>query len=204
MHRVRPERIAVGPSTPDTYLLGVALQNDFRRQPWRKGQDLFSSLLDADTYAPLHLSPTARMTRRSYDAVAQPFFGFGLFLHADDIVKLARFLGPDRGRIDRQPLLDETLLDQALQCDRQQRRLQAAHFANFRAQHGFWARNPQKQLGCAKPTWVPFMSGFGGILVVHFPNGMIWYSVADDGELASINSAKPAIELAKLGDNCAR
>ena len=190
--------------TPDTYLLGVALQNDFKQQPGRKGQDLFTNLLDADIYAPLHLSPTARTTRRSYDATAQPFFGFGLFLHADDLVKLARFLGPDRGRIDGQPLLDESLLDEALQRDPQHRGLQAAHLANFRYQHGFWARNLQKELGCEEPTWVPFMSGFGGILVVLLPNGAIWYSAADDGELASINFAKPAIELAKLGAVCSR
>ena len=188
--------------TPDTYLLGVALQNAFKQQPGREGQDIFTSLLDADIYAPLHLSPTARTTRRSYDATAQPFFGFGLFLHADDIVKLARFLGPDRGRIDGKPLLDKTLLDQALQRDPQHRGLQAAHLANFRYQHGFWARNLQKPLGCAQPTWVPFMSGFGGILVVLFPNGAIWYSAADDGELASIDFAKPAIELAKFGGYC--
>ncbi|MGB4859714.1 MAG: hypothetical protein WBP11_10335, partial [Dokdonella sp.] len=55
---------------------------------------------------------------------------------------------------------------------------------------------------CDKPTWIPFMSGFGGILVVMLPNGAVWYSAADDGELPSINFAKPAIELAKPGGYC--
>ena len=189
--------------TADTFLLGVALDNVLKQQPARAGQDIFSDVVDADLYAPLRLSPTARTTRRSYDAVAQPFFGWGLFLHADDLAKLGRFLGPDRGNIDGEPLLDAALLDQAMQRDPARRGLQAAHLQNFRYQHGFWARNLRAELGCKQPTWVPFMSGFGGILVVMFPNGAVWYSVADDGELASIDFAGPAIELAKLADYCA-
>lgn len=189
--------------TADTFLLGVALDNVLKQQPGRAGQDIFSDMIDADVYAPLRLSPTARTTRRTYDAVAQPFFGWGLFLHADDLAKLGRFLGPDRGSIDGEPLLDAALLDQAMQRDPARRGLQAAHLENFRYQHGFWARNLQTELGCQQPTWVPFMSGFGGILVVMFPNGAVWYSAADDGELASIDFAGPAIELAKLAGYCA-
>ncbi|MGB0133961.1 serine hydrolase, partial [Dokdonella sp.] len=188
--------------TPDTYLLGVALDNVLKRQAGDADSDIFADVIDAELYAPLQLSPTARTTRRSYDAQAQPFFGWGLFLHADDIAKLGRFLGADRGRIDGQSLLDDTLLDQAMQRDSGARGLQAAHLESFRYQHGFWARNLENELSCEQPTWVPFMSGFGGILVVMFPNGATWYSVADDGELASINFAKPAVELAKLGSIC--
>ncbi|HET9032865.1 MAG TPA: serine hydrolase [Dokdonella sp.] len=188
--------------TTDTYLLGVALNNLLKQQPGRKGQDIFSDVLDADIYAPLKLSPTARTTRRTYDDAAQPFFGWGLFLHADDIAKLGQFIGPDQGAINGRQLLDPTLLDQAMQRDPQQRGLQAAHLKKFRYQHSFWARNLEKELGCDKPTWIPFMSGFGGILVVMLPNGAIWYSAADDGELPSIDFAKPAIELARLGAYC--
>lgn len=188
--------------TPDTFLLGVALDNLLRRQRGQPQQDIFDDVIDAEVYAPLHLSPTARNTRRTYDAAAQPFFGWGLFLQADDLVKLARFLGPDRGRIDGEQLLDPALLDQAMQRDPGHRGLQAAHLKNFRYQHGFWARNLQQALGCARPTWVPFMSGFGGILVVLLPNGAIWYSVADDGELASIDFARPVIELSRIADLC--
>ncbi|MEZ5462018.1 serine hydrolase [Dokdonella sp.] len=189
--------------TPDTYLLGVALANVLRQQTGEPASDIFRDVVEADIYAPLQLSPTARTTRRTYDVDAQPFFGWGLFLHADDIAKIGQFLGPDHGRIDGTPLLDDTLLDQAMQRDPQHRGLQAAHLAKFRYQHGFWARDLQEELGCDQPTWVPFMSGFGGILVVLLPNGAIWYSVADDGELSSINFAKPAIELARLGSICA-
>ena len=189
--------------TPDTFLLGVALNNLLKQQTDNAESDIFKDLVEADIYAPLQLSPTARTTRRSYDAIAQPFFGWGLFLNADDIAKLGLFFGPNQGRIDGHSLLDDTLLAQAMQRDADHRGLQVAHLENFRYQHGFWARNLQKELGCDQPNWVPFMSGFGGILVVMFPNGAIWYSAADDGELASINFAKPAVELAKLGSICA-
>ena len=188
--------------TADTYLLGVALNHLLKQQPGREGQDVFSDVLDADIYAPLKLSPTARTTRRTYDDTAQPFFGWGLFLHADDIAKLGQFIGPEHGAINGQQLLDSSLLDQAMQRDPQQRGLQVAHLKTFRYQHSFWARNLQKELGCDQPTWIPFMSGFGGILVVLFPNGAVWYSAADDGELPSIDFAKPAIELSKLGTYC--
>lgn len=189
--------------TADTYLLGVALNNLLKQQTGRSYQDIFDDVLDADIYAPLQLSATARTSRRTYDDYAQPFFGWGLFLHADDMAKLGRFLGPDRGRMGEQALLDDDLLDQAMQRDPAHRGLQTAHLQDFRYQHGFWARNLQKELGCGQPTWVPFMSGFGGILIVMLPNGAVWYSAADDGQLSSIDFAKPAAELAKLGGLCA-
>ena len=189
--------------TADTFLLGVGLNTLLRQQPGQQGKDIFSDVVDADIYAPLKLSATARTTRRTYDDYAQAFFGWGLFLHADDLVKLARFLALDHGVIDGQALLDRSMLDEALQRDPRQRGLQVAHLAKFRYQHGFWARNLQTELGCDKPAWVPFMSGFGGILVVMFPNGAIWYSAADDGALPSIDFAEPARQLARLGTMCA-
>lgn len=188
--------------TADTYLLGVALQTLLRQQPGQAHDDVFNDVVDAEIYAPLKLSPTARVTRRSYDSAAQPFFGWGLTLYADDIAKLADFLNVDRGRINGKPMLDQAMLDAAMQRDPSNGGLQVAHLDRYRYQHGFWARNLQKELGCGKPTWVPFMSGFGGINVAMFPNGATWYNIADDGKLASIDFAKPAIEMAKLGGYC--
>ena len=188
--------------TSDTYLLGVALNADLRSKPSRAAQDIFGDILVPDIYRPLRLSQTALVTRRTYDSYAQPFFGWGLTLHADDIVKLARFFGPDRGRIDDRVLLDQTMLDAAMQRDPGARGLQVATLDRYRYQHGVWARNVQRELGCAHETWVPFMSGFGGINVVMFPNGVVWYNVADDGKLASIDFAAPAVEIAKLGSYC--
>ena len=188
--------------TSDTYLLGIALQTLLRAKPGHKRDDVFNSVVDSDIYAPLKLSATSRVTRRSYDSAAQPFFGWGLTLYADDIAKLADFLNVDHGHINGKPMLDETLLDQAMQRDSEHGGLQVAHLERYRYQHGFWARNLQKELGCDSPTWIPFMSGFGGITIAMFPNGTTWYNIADDGKLASIDFAKPAIEVAKIGAYC--
>ncbi|MGY1458000.1 hypothetical protein ACW5F0_05040 [Luteimonas sp. A534] len=188
--------------TSDTYLLGTVLQEALRRLPDREGDDIFDDVVWAGVLGPIGLSPTARVTRRSHDAARRPLFGFGLTLLGDDIAKLARFLGEGQGRIDGRPLLDPAMFDAAMQRDPQRRGLQVATLERYRYQHGFWARDLQPELGCAAPTWVPFMSGFGGITVAMLPNGVTWYNVADDGLLASIDFAAPAVEAAKLGPIC--
>lgn len=108
----------------------------------------------------------------------------GLTLHADDIVKPARLLGLDKGRIQRRALLDQSILDDAMQRNPKASGLPVATLNRYRYQHGLWARNVQSELGCDAPTWAPFMSVFGGITVMMFPNGVVWYNVADDGQLS--------------------
>ncbi|WP_194269618.1 serine hydrolase [Stenotrophomonas sp. MYb238] len=188
--------------TSDTYLLGTVLQDALRRIPGRERDDVFDDVLWADVFGPLGLSSAARATRRSDDEARQPFFGWGLTLLGEDFARLARFLGEQRGRIDGREVFDATLFDAAMQRDPARRGLPVATLERFRYQHGFWARDLQAELGCAQPAWTPFMSGFGGITVAMFPNGVAWYSVADDGLLASIDFAGPAREAAKLGAIC--
>src|SRR3546814_7462691 len=100
---------------------------------------------------------------------------------SDLFARLATFIGNQHGEIDGVQLLDPDMLRAATQRDPQARGLPVASLAHFRYQHGFWARNVQPLLGCARPTWVPFMSGYGGLSVVLFPNGSIYYNVADNG-----------------------
>ncbi len=188
--------------TSDTYLLGTVLQQALRGVPGRAEDDAFEDLVWSDVFAPLGLGPTAHATRRSDDEARQAFFGWGLTLHADDIAKLARFLGPQQGRIDGVQVLDPALFDAAMQRDPRAPGLPVATLERYRYQHGFWARNLQAELGCDQPTWVPFLSGFGGITVAMFPNGVAWYNVADDGLLASIDFAVPAREVARLKAYC--
>lgn len=188
--------------TSDTYLLGTVLQQALREKTGRGDADFYEDVVWADVFAPLALSPTARATRRSHDAARQPLAGWGLTLLADDFAKLARFLGEQAGRIGGREVLDPAMFEAAMQRDPERRGLPVATLERFRYQHGFWARDLQTELGCAGPTWVPFLSGFGGITVALFPNGTAWYSVADDGLLASIDFAAPAVEARKLGDYC--
>jgi len=188
--------------TSDTYLLGTVLQTALRALPDHARSDIFEDVVWNGVLGPIGLSPTAHATRRSYDAARQPFFGWGLTLLPNDIARLARFLGEQHGRIGGHEVLDAGLYAAAMQRDPAQPGLPVATLDRYRYQHGFWARNVQQELGCAQPTWVPFMSGFGGITVVMFPNGAAWYNVADDGELASIDFAAPAKEAAKFGNYC--
>jgi hypothetical protein len=188
--------------TSDTYVLGTALGHYLRSLPGRQRADLFADLVVADLYAPLHTSLTSRVTLRTYDAVAQPFAGWGLTFQVDDIAKLGTFLARDAGAIGGRPLLDPGLLASALQRTPADRGLQVAGLPALRYQHGFWARNLGSELGCQGDAWVPFMSGFGGISVVLFPGGTVYYNFADDGKPGSFDWRGPALEVGKLADLC--
>jgi hypothetical protein len=188
--------------TSDTYLLGTAMSAYFKSLPGHEHADLFDDLVVSDVFRPLGLSPVTHTSRRTYDAAREPFTGWGLTWHYDDIARLASFLAAGDGRIAGEPVLDPQMLATALQRDPQDRGLPAANLANFRYKYGFWSRNVQSLLGCAAPTWVPFMSGFGGISVVMFPNGTIYYNFADDGELASFDWGNPAKQVRRIHDYC--
>jgi hypothetical protein len=58
-----------------------------------------------------------------------------------------------------------------------------------------WAWNAAALPGCGA-TWIPFLSGFGGISVVLMPNGAVYYYFATTASSASrvrsaANSLKP-------------
>lgn len=203
---IYPRRTAPGTRwayhSSDTYILGTALAHYLRSLPQHAHDDLFRDLVDAQVFRPLHLSATTSVTRRTYDSVGQPFTGWGLTFKPGDVARLGAFYGRDHGAIDDHALLDPLLLDQALQRDERARGLPVSGFPALRYQHGFWARNLRTVLGCEHDTWVPFMSGFGGISLVLFPNGVVYYNFADDGALASFDWAAPAREVRKLGDFC--
>ncbi|MGH8253814.1 MAG: hypothetical protein ACRES2_07215 [Steroidobacteraceae bacterium] len=186
----------------DTYILGTALQHYLRGIPKHRHDDIFRDVVYAQVFAPLHLSATTSVTRRTYDAVAQPFTGWGLTFKPGDVARLGEFYGADHGAIDGHVVLDPVLHDEALQRVASARGLPVTGFPDLRYQHGFWARNLRDVLGCAHDTWVPFMSGFGGISLVLFPNGVVYYNFADDGQIASFDWAAAAREVRKLGDYC--
>ncbi len=163
--------------TPDTYVLGTAL-NAFYRARSGQDADFYRDVLANGLWPALHLSPALDVTRRTYDEARQPFTGFGLSLHGDDIAKLASFLSLDHGRIGTQQMLDPVLLDEALQRAPQRPGLRAGA-DTLRYSHGFWAWNARAALGCHAETWIPFMSGYGGIVVAMLPNRMIYYYVSD-------------------------
>ncbi|MDX1499909.1 MAG: hypothetical protein R3176_08435 [Woeseiaceae bacterium] len=161
--------------TSDTYVLGSALAAFVARRA--DGADLYRDVLLEPLWRPLELSPLLDEPLRTYDAVRQPFTGYGLTYEADDIVRLAAWL-MDGAELDGTPMLDEQMLAAALQRDPADRGLPAGA-PGLRYNNGFWGFDAGPSLGCARPVWVPFMSGVSGITVAMFPNGVIYYYFSD-------------------------
>ena len=179
--------------TADTYLLGSAM-SDLLRDAGEG--DLYDDLV-APLWRSLRLSPTIMGTRRTYDAARQPFTGWGLTYHRDDILRIAGWLA-DGAVLDGRPALDAGLLDRALQRDPAHPGLPAGG-PTYRYKAGFWARDISGPLGCARPVWAPFMSGFGGISVVLLPGDVTYYYFGDSGVF---DWAPAAVEAARIRDMC--
>lgn len=179
--------------TTDTYLLGVAMADILRD---RTGGDLYADLI-APLWRSLTLSPTILETRRTADPVRQPFTGWGLTYHSDDIVRIAGWLA-DGALTDGRPALDPVLLAAALQRDPVPAGLPGGG-PDYRYKTGFWARNLAAPLGCDQPLWTPFMSGYGGISVVMLPGDMTFYHFGDSG---IFDWSPAAVEAAKIRGLC--
>lgn len=173
--------------TSDTFLLGDELNRYLRSLLGEAHADIFRDVVDADVYKPLDLGATARVTRRTADAAAQPFFGYGLQFNRDDVARLALWIDTGDGKLAGKQVLEANLLDQAMQRVAGQRGSIVAAYPDFRYQLGFWARNIAGLIGCKRSVWVPFMSGYGGISVVMYPNGVVYYNVSDSGSPSAFN-----------------
>ncbi len=172
------------------YALGAALNALYKRKTGAAA-DFYDDVLVAQIWRKLKLSPPAGVTRRTYDAIAQPFTGWGLTFHRDDLAKLATFVNVDHGMSAGVPLVDTHMLMAALQRDPTETGLRAST-EDFRYHNGFWAWNAQSALGCRAPAWISLMSGFGGIVVSLMPNGVTYYYVSDSGVYAWARAAAEA------------
>jgi hypothetical protein len=136
--------------------------------------DIYAELLAAPFWRPMRLSPVILSSRQTADNTAQALAGWGLSYLSDDIARIAVWLvqqtSPDG-------------LDPHLYAGAMQRRPDdpglAAGGPGFRYNNGFWAHDIAGYIGCADPVWVPFMSGYGGISVVLFPNDTVYYYFSD-------------------------
>jgi hypothetical protein len=78
----------------------------------------------------------------------------------------------------------------------------AAGSSADRYHNGFWYYDLNQDshgFGCGTAKWVPYMSGFGGISVVLFPNGMVYYNFSDGDDMTWITTA---VELDKIASMC--
>jgi len=94
----------------DTYIAGT-LMNEILPA----GSDIHTDVLVERVMKPLRLSPVTWATRRTYDSRAQPYTGYGLTLHSDDIVRIGLFLARGDGAIEGTQVLDPEELKAALQ-----------------------------------------------------------------------------------------
>lgn len=200
-----PRRAAPGTQwvyhTIDTYILGTALEA-FVQRHLGAGQDFYRDILVARLWEPLGLSPVLRESRRTRDLAAQPFTGWGLTLHRDDIARIGAFLvAPGGPKLGGASPFDDRELRIALQRDPADRGLRAID-DSFRYARGFWAHDVSRYIGCAQPTWVPYMAGFGGINVLLLPNGTVYYYFSDGeayrwaGAAAEAHRIRPYCEAA--------
>jgi len=183
----------------DTYVLGTAL-GAFVRQRLGAEQDLYTDVVVRDLWQPLGLSPVTAVTRRTYDAVAQPFTGWGLVLHRDDIVRIGHWLATGQGVLAGRQVLEPRMLAAALQRVPGDPGLISID-PESRYQHGFYAHDVSRYIGCAEPSWVPFMAGYGGIIVALFPNDTIYYYFSDGD---SFSWRRAAIAADRIRSFCTR
>ncbi len=159
----------------DTYIAGVALDN------YTSG-DLFDKLVN-EVYKPLHLSPATYTTVRTQGAVSDPFWSHGMTWHADDMAKLGQLVN-DRGVIAGQQVLNSAFMDEML--------LQTSDLGlqtygpESTYINGMWTYDMGQRTNavCPSGSWVPYMSGYGGIGIVLFPNGAVYYYVSDSNSFA--------------------
>lgn len=184
--------------TSDTYVLGAAINAFLREKTGDASADLFDSLV-APLWSALGVSQTALGTRRTYDDVRQPFTGWGVTLHRNDIALIVNFL-QNGGMIDGEPMLDQAMLKAAMQQAPSDRGLRAV-IDTQRYKNGFWAWNAGPATGCVGDMWIPAMSGYGGLAVAMFPNRASYYYISDGGAYAwrraavASNKMKPFCEV---------
>ncbi|GGD49282.1 choice-of-anchor D domain-containing protein [Lacimicrobium alkaliphilum] len=184
--------------TSDTYILSRAMQELYEANEGAQA-DYYSDLLVEQIFKPIHLSPLTWESKRTYDTELQVWGGYGLTFNGDDLLKISQFLALNDGKVAGQPMLDAGLLADALQ--QTSSRGLSTGTASSRYQNGFWAYDlsASTQVACTNTTWVPYMSGFGGIGLVLLPNGMQYYYVSDNSEYGFTKTVK---ELDKIAPVC--
>lgn len=160
--------------TSDTYLLGVAM-NSFLSDKTGKRSDYYKDLL-VPIWKDLKLSPTSLNTRRTFGTPREPFSGYGMTLLADDTARLANALSTESSLSSR---LDPPQLNAALQRNSDDRGKKGGR-TELIYNNGFWGWNAKKVLRCKEDTWLPFLSGYGGISVILLPDGNVFYYFSDN------------------------
>ena len=161
-----------------------------------KVPDIYTDVMVEQILKPLMLSPVTWKTKRSYDKARQPFTGYGLTFHSDDITRFALFLLNSDGQTSGEPAIDQKTLDAALQRNSSDPGLNAISQL-FRYNNAFWAYDIKDAANCSTPAWIPFLSGYGGISVVLLPNNSVYYVFSDGGHFKWANAAAESNKIRK-------
>ncbi len=158
--------------TSNTYLIGTSLNNLLFD---KEENDFFSDLL-VPIFDRHNFSEKIKYIRRTDDVRQQPYTGWGMFLHREDLVNLNLLLqSPNRNEYFSNEFIDEGLQKT------DDKGLLAIKEADIFYNNGFWAARFDKNIfGCKEDLMIPFMSGFGGITVVFLPNSMLYYYFSDN------------------------
>lgn len=179
-----PESVAVYHTT-DHYLLGVAM-NVFLKEKLGPDADIHKDLLTGRFLKDLDLSPVSYWTQRTYDEHNQPFVAFGLIFHTDDVAKIATALNADLPLVQ---ILDKTGFKAAMFQDSKHENVWDSPYGEVAYQNGFWGYDAADSIDCETSTWIPFMSGYGGIVVAMLPNKGVYYYFSDGDQHTFKNAA---------------
>jgi hypothetical protein len=181
----------------DSYLAGL-LMNRFLNNKSGADKDLFDGLLVPVFWKPLGLSAVSEFTRRSYDELSQPFTGYGLTFHPDDIVRVAQWLN-SRFRHGKTGNLVDSHMAAAVMQESGRAPIPPLASIGLDYRNGFWAAEASSWVDCDEEVWIPFMSGFGGITVALLPNDTVYYYFSDSG---SFRWAEAVIEAHAMRPIC--
>jgi hypothetical protein len=164
-----------------------------------------------DVFKPLKLSAGSLTTLRTDNAdkatrtKGKPFGSHGLFYIYDDVVKLAKLLNNDKGKIDGVQVLDPARLQTALFRNPQDLGLLISggivRAGTYRYKSAFWGKQMTREefpqdYSC--DFWVARMGGYGGINIVLMPNGITYHAFTDNNEFPWYDSVREANKLMPL------
>jgi hypothetical protein len=167
--------------TADTFIQIAAL-DAYLNQQEADVTDTFDYLVSR-VYKPLHLQPEVLATRRTRDKGVNnsgtAFGGMGMWWSSDAVVKIARLMLLEGGKIDKRQVLNPEALAATMQKNLKDTGIETG-FYGFRYNNNTWAL-PTDALGAqfSCDAYVPVMSGLSGVRVFMMPNGLIFYYFND-------------------------
>jgi hypothetical protein len=188
LHKSDPGKIWIYQSHA-TFIVTQGMTGFLQKQRGSEA-DLFNLVRD-EVYKPIHWSKGALTTIRTDNSeTGRPSGYYGLFYIPDDVVKIARLLNEEGGRINGEQVLDAADLADSLFRGGSSNALLVPDIGNpavkdtFYYHHAFWLKHitPREfpEYGC--DFWIPYMSGYGGNTILLLPNGVTYYVFSDANE----------------------